>query len=321
MHPELSTQHLPRCHRQGLGQPQALPLQRHGGRRHIIHAHQSTQCRTQQHRQGSGSAGKHGLQHRKEAAALPHQRRRANDQAQDAHAAVEHIVGAGGEPAQLPAQQGPVDALRASGLFAVLHLGYGPGGGGQLQKAPGDKIPHQGKQTQHHRRHNGYGRAIAHGHPAHQVQRVGHTADARAVVGGVGQQLCQKALGFGIEEVVRPDEHQGHQHCDKALVLQLLTDFSDDPSQGAGQGQHENGQKEQLDHAAYYHRNRDAYHHPVHDDGREQHNGGIHQTHEIHAHQPGRHNGAHGNRQRQQQVIILGHVEGGIGIENAAEYA
>ena len=52
------------------------------------------------------------------------------------------------------------------------------------------------------------------------------------------------------------------------------------------------GQQKQLDKAAHHHGGRDARHHPVHDDSREQHHPGIHKAHKVDAHQPGGHDGA-----------------------------
>ena len=83
----------------------------------------------------------------------------------------------------------------------------------------------------------------------------------------------------------------------------------------------EHGQYQQQGQGADHPRRRDGHEYPVQDDGREHDRRLIQQAHGVHADQTGgqqlRRRDGHG----QQQLVVLGAVEAGIGVEHAAEYA
>ena len=102
-------------------------------------------------------------------------------------------------------------------------------------------------------------------------------------------------------------------------MLQLQADLCHHPAQGAGQGQHEQGDQRHQHHAPQDDARGDGHGEPVDDDGGQDHDDGIHQAHQVHAQQAGGHDDPHGNGQGQQQVVVLGQIQAGIGVEHAAE--
>ena len=283
MHPQLGPQRLPRGDGQRLGDPQALALQRHGRGADIVAAGQQAQAQRRQHRYEALASDEQSVHHQEHLTALDEGRCRQNQQKHRAQAAVQHIKGTGGKPAQLLAQQGGVDAGLPDGLLVIDRLGGIAGGGGDVQKAAGDKIPHQRQQGDHHGGDHQHGHAVAAAHPAEEVQRIDAALDLIAEIFGVQQQAADQSLRPETGKVVQPEEHQRHHHGDKALVLQLQADLCHYPAQCAGQRQHEQGNDDQQHHAAQNTARRDRDGAPIDNDGRQDHDGGIHQAHEIDA--------------------------------------
>ena len=145
--------------------------------------------------------------------------------------------------------------------------------------------------------------------------------DPCAVDGGAAQQLLQQVLGLEIEEVVNAEEHQRQHHSDEALIFQLLADLGHQPAQHTGQRQYEHGQQEYQQHAADHGGGRCRRGHPVDDDRRQHHHAAVHQAHQVHAQQAGCHQGVDGDGHAQQQVVVLGQIQPGVGVEHAAEGA
>ena len=188
-----------------------------------------------------------------------------------------------------------------------------------MQEAAGEQHPHQAAQRRHRRRDRQHGRPAARAHAAEQVQGIGPAPDLGAVGPGVGQQVLKDALGLEIDEVIQADEHQRGQHNDEALVPELLADFCRHPAQGAGEHQHRQGDQQGQHQSAQNGGRRDPHGDPIDDHRRKDHHGGVHQAHQIHPGQPGRHQAGHRNRHGQQQVVILGQVQPRVGVEYAAE--
>ena len=154
-----------------------------------------------------------------------------------------------------------------------------------MQEAAGDEIPHQRQQGDHHGGDDQHGHAVAAAHPAEEVQGV-DPLDPIAHILRVQQQIGDHGLRAEADKVVQAEEHQKQHHGDKALVLQLQADLGHHPAQRAGQRQHEQGNDDQQYHAAQNTARRDRDGAPIDNDGRQDHDGGIHQAHEIDAQQP-----------------------------------
>ena len=249
LHGQLGLEHLPRGDGQGLHQPQMLRLQGDGGSGHVVHSGQHTDRCTQQH-SGAARVLEDQFQRIHGHAALHQQGDAAHRQQQGAHAAVEHIVGAGEEPPQLLAQQGAGDALALDGLFLVLPPSGLAGGGDDAQKAPGEHIPQQGKEDGHCRSEHGDSHPVPLSVPAEQVQGVGHALHLHAVDQGVGHQVFDHRLGFKVEEVVGPQSDQGDQCRHDALVLQLQADLRHHPAQHTGEDEDDDGEEQHKEQGA-----------------------------------------------------------------------
>ena len=311
-------EHLPRGDGQGLHQPQMLRLQGDGGGGHVVHSGQHTDRRTQQHSRTAG-VGEDQFQCFHGHAALHQQGDAAHREQEDAQAAVEHVVGAGEETTQLFAQQGAGDALAPDGLFSVLPPSGLAGGGDDAQKAPGEHIPQQGKQDSHCHGEHGDSHPVPLSVPAEQVQGVGRALHLHAVDQGVGHQVFDHGLGFKVEEVVGPQSDQGDQGRHDALVLQLQADLRHHPAQHTGEDEDDDGEEQHKEQGADDDGRGQGRGEPVDDDGREDDHGGVHQTHQVDPQQPGDHDGAHRDGHGQEQVVVLGQIQPGVGVEHAAE--
>lgn len=185
----LGPQHLPRGYRQRLGQPELLALQRDGGGGGVVHGAEQAQDEGQQHRHGTGSF-REGLRHQfQQLPALPQEEAGGQHQKYRAEAAVEHIVGAGGEAAQLPVQQGGGNAPAPDGLGPVDLAAHMAGGRGDGEEAAGEQQPRQAEQHGDGRRQKQHGQGIAGARLTEEVHGVGGGADLVAIEGDVLQQL------------------------------------------------------------------------------------------------------------------------------------
>ena len=102
-------------------------------------------------------------------------------------------------------------------------------------------------------------------------------------------------------------------------MADLGADLRHHPAQHTGQLQNEHRHQQRQHHTADD-RARTGRHGKIHHHGRHHHHGAEHQTHQIHARQPRHKDIPHRDRQGQQQVIVLGLVQAGIGVEYAAEH-
>ena len=180
---------------------------------------------------------------------------------------------------------------------------------------PIDHRQQQSHDSQYHQqRYN-----LAHGAPAHQIQGIAPAPDAPAQLIGVGHDGAKQLVGIEIHIVVQGQKAQRKQHRDNTLMPDPGADLCHHPAQHAGQLQNEHRHQQRQHHTAN-HSARTGRYGKIHHHGGHHHHGAEHQTHQIHARQPRHKDIPHRDRQGQQQVIVLGLVQAGIGVEYAAEH-
>ena len=310
-----------RLHGQGLGDPQAFPLQRDGGGCHVAHGSDHAQGCAEQYCGGVWHGGEYVVQGGEYLPSLDEQQNAAYGNDQDAETAVEHIVGAGGEPGQLLAQQRPEGRFRFYRLFRITLFCGGAPGGRQLQEAAGDPDPDQEKEDRRHDGKENRAEPVPFADPAEEIKDVGRPFDPGAVDCRVRQHIPDQEIRLEVNEVVDGDEYQGGQNGDKALILQLDADLCHHPAQQTGENEDEEGHdEEQKDPADHLGRCRPG-HRPADDQGGEQDHGRVQGPHEIYVHQPGGDDGTHGNGQGEELVVVLGQIQPGISVEHTAEGA
>ena len=246
------------------------------------------------------------MHHGQKLAGLHQQQNAHNGQHHRAQSAVEHIVGAGGEAAELLPQQGGGRTGGLDRLFPVLRLGGGAGGGGDADKRAAEHQICQRAQRQRYGHHKGDGQPVALAHASQQIQGIGRAPDGVAHRRQVGQQLIQQVGRPEADHVVQAKEHQRDEHRQEVLALELGGDLSHHPAQHAGEHQHEQGHRQHQHHAARDGGRGGVGGAPVEDHGGQQHHAGEHQPHEIHAQQPGCQYRPDGDGHAQQQVVVLG---------------
>ena len=319
---QLCLQRLPCGDGQRLQQPQALALEGDGGRRHVVHRGHHADSRAEQRRENAGRAGDDVPEQIDEFPPLPEQGDGGDGHEEDAQTAVEHIVRAGGEAAQLLAEQGAGQALRADGALAVFALrAGGAGGGGDAEEAAREDAPREEREHRHDRRDDEHGEPVALPHAPGEIDRVSAAAYLAAVDDGVRDQILNERLRLEIEEVIKPDEQERQQHDDEAPVLQPEAHLRHDPPEQTRQQQHEHRHEEDEQNAADDVRDRGARDDPPDDNGGHRDAGGIHEAHEIDAQQPREDERARRDRKAQKKIIVLREIEARIRVEHAAEDA
>ena len=134
-------------------------------------------------------------------------------------------------------------------------------------------------------------------------------------------ELLDQFVGTEAHHVVQGKERQRDQGGKEVLALELAVDLGHHPAQQTGEHQHQQGDGQNQRDAAKHSGGGQHTDGPVDDDAGQQDHAGEHQTHQVYTQQPGGQNGTHGDRQRQQQVVVLGLVQAGERVEHAAKHA
>ena len=152
-------------------------------------------------------------------------------------------------------------------------------------------------------------------------QRIRRRHDTCAYLVEICEHCLKHVRRAEADEIIHCEEYERHNHCDDALIFQLEADFGDQPAERAGQHHYEYRDHQQRDDRADDGGDCDRRYDPVDYHRRNEYDRRVHQAHEVHAHKTRTHDYLHGDRHRQQEVVILGDVQAGIGVENAAERA
>ena len=140
----------------------------------------------------------------------------------------------------------------------------------------------------------------------------------RAVNDAVCDDILNRHLRLGIREIIDRNAQQRNQRGGNALVLHLHADLGDDPAERARKTHHQQRKRQHKRNRARNARPCRAVDRIDRDRG-QHHDGDEHQIHQIYAGQARYQNRIHRYRHRQQQIVILRHIQRRIDGKHAAE--